>query len=164
VLQESIVLSGTIRDNLRYGRLDASHAAIEAAARAANAHDFIEALPRGYDTELGEAGIGLSGGQRQRLSMARAFLKDAPILILDEPTAALDAVSEELVLNALNRLRAGRTLFVIAHRLSTVRQADRIIVLDGGRIVAQGTHESLLRDSELYRSLALRLSGHEVAE
>ena len=164
VLQESIVLSGSIRDNLRYGRLDATNAAIEAAARAANAHEFIQALPRGYDTELGEAGIGLSGGQRQRLSMARAFLKDAPILILDEPTAALDAVSEELVLNALTRLRVGRTLFVIAHRLSTVRQADRIIVLDAGRIVAQGTHETLLRDNELYRSLALHLSGHEVAD
>ena len=158
------MLSGSIRDNLRYGQLDATHAAIEAAARAANAHEFIQALPRGYDTELGEAGSALSGGQRQRLSMARAFLKDAPILILDEPTAALDAVSEELVLNALTRLRAGRTLFVIAHRLSTVRQADRIIVLDAGRIVTQGTHDTLLRDNELYRSLAPHLSGHEVAD
>jgi ABC-type multidrug transport system fused ATPase/permease subunit len=159
VLQESIVMSGSVRDNLRYGRLEASNASIEAASRAANAHEFIELLPNGYDTELGEAGSGLSGGQRQRLSMARAFLKDAPILILDEPTAALDAVSEELVLNALRRLRAGRTLFVIAHRLSTVRQADRIIVLDAGRIVAQGTHDALLRESELYRSLARHLSG-----
>jgi ABC-type multidrug transport system fused ATPase/permease subunit len=164
VLQESIVMSGSVRDNLRYGRLEASNASIEAAARAANAHDFIELLPNGYDTELGEAGSGLSGGQRQRLSMARAFLKDAPILILDEPTAELDAVSEQLVLNALSRLRAGRTLFVIAHRLSTVRQADRIIVLDAGRIVAEGTHDVLLRDSELYRSLARNLSGTEAAE
>jgi ABC-type multidrug transport system fused ATPase/permease subunit len=164
VLQESIVMSGSVRDNLRYGRLEASHAAIEAAARAANAHEFIELLPDGYNTELGEAGSGLSGGQRQRLSMARAFLKDAPILILDEPTAALDAVSEELVLNALGRLRAGRTLFVIAHRLSTVRQADRIIVLDAGRIVAQGTHDVLLRESALYRSLARNLSRVEAGE
>jgi ATP-binding cassette, subfamily B, bacterial len=164
VLQESIVLSGTIRDNLRYGRLEASDAAIEAAAKAANAHEFIDQLRHGYHTELGESGVGLSGGQRQRLSMARAFLKDAPILILDEPTAALDSLSEQLVLNALARLRAGRTLFVIAHRLSTVRQADRIIVLDAGRIVAQGTHETLLRDSELYRSLAQHLSGSETME
>jgi ABC-type multidrug transport system fused ATPase/permease subunit len=164
VLQESIVLSGSIRDNLRYGRLEARDAAIEAAAKAANAHEFIAQLPRGYDTELGEAGVGLSGGQRQRLSMARAFLKDAPILILDEPTAALDTVSEQLVLGALARLRAGRTLFVIAHRLSTVRQADRILVLDRGRIVAQGTHDALLRESELYRSLAVHLSDAQVAD
>ena len=164
VLQESIVMSGSVRDNLRYGRLEASNAAIEAAARAANAHEFIELLPDGYNTQLGEAGSGLSGGQRQRLSMARAFLKDAPILILDEPTAALDAVSEGLVLNALGRLRAGRTLFVIAHRLSTVRQADRIIVLDAGRIVAQGTHDVLLRESALYRSLARNLSRVEEGE
>ena len=159
VLQEAIMLSGTIRDNLRYGRLEASDAAIEAAARAANAHDFIKRLERGYDTELGEAGAGLSGGQKQRLSMARAFLKDAPILILDEPTAALDTVAERLVLAALARLRVGRTTFVIAHRLSTVRQADRILVLDRGRIVAEGTHETLMRDSDLYRALATQLTG-----
>ena len=159
VLQEAVMLSGTIRDNLRYGRLEASDVAIEAAARAANAHDFIKRLERGYDTELGEAGAGLSGGQKQRLSMARAFLKDAPILILDEPTAALDTVAERLVLAALARLRVGRTTFVIAHRLSTVRQADRILVLDRGRIVAEGTHESLIRASELYRALATQLTG-----
>ncbi|MEN3337196.1 MAG: hypothetical protein V7647_872, partial [Acidobacteriota bacterium] len=159
VLQEAIMMSGTIRDNLRYGRLDASDAAIEAAARAANAHDFIRRLERGYDTELGEAGAGLSGGQKQRLSMARAFLKDAPILILDEPTAALDAVAERLVLAALARLRAGRTTFVIAHRLSTVRQADRILVLDAGRLVAEGTHDMLMAQSELYRALASQLTG-----
>ena len=161
VMQESIVLSGTIRDNLRYGRLDAGDAAIAAAARAAHADEFIEALPHGYDTELGESGAGLSGGQKQRLSMARAFLKDAPILILDEPTAALDTISERLVLSAVRRLRAGRTTFVIAHRLSTVREADRILVLDSGRLVAEGTHEALLQSSALYRSLATHLTGEE---
>lgn len=164
VLQESIILSGSIRDNLRYGNLSASNADIEAAAEAANAHEFITQLPLGYDTELGEAGTGLSGGQKQRLSMARAFLKDAPILVLDEPTAALDTVSERLVLKALRRLRAGRTVFVIAHRLSTVREADRIIVLDRGQIVAIGTHETLLGDSDLYRRLARQLTGAETEE
>lgn len=164
VLQESVVLSGSIRDNLRYGNLDATNQDIEAAARAANAHEFIEQLPAGYDTEIGEAGVGLSGGQKQRLSMARAFLRDAPILILDEPTAALDSVSERLVLNALRRLRAGRTVFVIAHRLTTVREADRIIVLDRGRIVATGTHETLLRESGLYRELARHLTTTDTEE
>jgi ATP-binding cassette, subfamily B, bacterial len=159
VLQEAVMLSGTIRDNLRYGRLAASHAAIEAAARAANAYDFITRLERGFDTELGEAGAGLSGGQKQRLSMARAFLKDAPILILDEPTAALDTVAEQLILSALERLRTARTTVVIAHRLSTVRRASRILVLDQGCIVAQGTHDVLMRESELYRALATQLTG-----
>ena len=164
VLQESVVLAGSIRDNLRYGNLDASDADIEAAARAANAHEFIVQLPGGYDAELGEAGAGVSGGQKQRLSMARAFLKDAPILILDEPTAALDAVSERLVLNALTRLRTGRTVLVIAHRLSTVREADRIIVLDGGRVVASGSHEALLVESELYRRLASHFTSTNAEE
>jgi ABC-type multidrug transport system fused ATPase/permease subunit len=164
VLQEAIMLSGTIRDNLRYGRLEASDAAVESAARAANAHEFINRLGRGYDTQLGEAGSGLSGGQKQRLSMARAFLKDAPILILDEPTAALDSVAERLILSALDRLRVGRTTVVIAHRLSTVRQANRILVLDHGRIVAEGTHETLVRESELYRALAAHLTGPDREE
>jgi ABC-type multidrug transport system fused ATPase/permease subunit len=163
VLQEAVVLSGTILENLRYGRLDARDLEVEGAARAAHAHDFIAALPHGYHTELGEAGAGLSGGQKQRLSMARAFLKDAPILILDEPTASLDTISERLVFSALHRLRQGRTTFVIAHRLSTVRDADRIIVLERGRVVAEGTHDSLLRDSELYRQLALQLTDVEAA-
>jgi ABC-type multidrug transport system fused ATPase/permease subunit len=158
VLQEAVVLSGSVRDNLRYGRLDATDEEVEAAARAANAHDFIMALPSGYDTALGAAGTGLSGGQRQRLSMARAFLADAPILVLDEPTAALDTVSEELVFGAVRQLRAGRTTFVIAHRLSTVLQADRILVVDAGRVVAEGTHDTLLQESPLYRQLASQLA------
>jgi ABC-type multidrug transport system fused ATPase/permease subunit len=163
VLQEAIVMSGSVRENLRYGRLDATDAEIEAAARAANAHDFIVALPQGYDTQLGENGSGLSGGQRQRLSVARAFLKNAPILILDEPTAALDTVSEELVFDGLRRLQEGRTTFVIAHRLSTVRAADRILVLDQGRIAGEGTHDELLRSNHLYARLASQLAASKAA-
>jgi ABC-type multidrug transport system fused ATPase/permease subunit len=158
VLQEAVALSGTIRDNLRYGRLDATDEQIETAARAAHAHEFITSLPCGYDTVLGEAGAGLSGGQKQRLSIARAFLKNAPILILDEPTAALDAVSEQLVIDGLHSLQKGRTTFVIAHRLSTVRAADRIMVMDKGRIAAQGSHEQLLATSPLYARLAAQLT------
>jgi ABC-type multidrug transport system fused ATPase/permease subunit len=158
VLQEAIVMSGSVRENLRYGRLDATDAEIEDAARAANAHEFITALEHGYDTELAEAGGGLSGGQRARLSIARAFLTDAPILVLDEPTAALDAISERLVFSAVRRLRTGRTMFVIAHRLSTVRHADRILVLSGGQIVAQGTHDTLVHESPLYRELAAQMT------
>jgi ABC-type multidrug transport system fused ATPase/permease subunit len=163
VLQEAIVMSGTVRENLRYGRLDATDEEIEAAAKAANAHDFIVGLPRGYETELGEGGSGLSGGQRQRLSVARAFLKNAPILILDEPTAALDTVSEELVFDGLRRLQEGRTTFVIAHRLSTVRAADRILVLDQGRIAGHGTHDELLRSNHLYARLASQLAASKAA-
>jgi ATP-binding cassette, subfamily B, bacterial len=161
VLQDSVTMSGTIRDNLRYGRLDASDADIEAAARAAHAHEFIVQQKRGYDTILGEGGNGLSGGQRQRLSIARAFLKNAPILVLDEPTAALDGVSEELVFDGLRRLQEGRTTFVIAHRLSTVRTADRILVFDQGRVVAQGTHPQLLASCPLYSRLAAQLTDRE---
>jgi len=158
VLQDPVLFSGTIADNLRYGRLDAAAEEIEEAARAAHAHEFISHLPKKYDTEIAEAGGGLSGGERQRLSVARAILKDAPILILDEPTSSLDAISEEIVFAALRRLRAGRTTIVIAHRLSTVRDADRILVLDGGRIAAQGRHEELLKTSQLYRRMCARLS------
>jgi ATP-binding cassette subfamily B protein/subfamily B ATP-binding cassette protein MsbA len=158
VLQDPVLFSGTIADNLRYGRLDATDAEIEAAARAAHAHEFIARLSRQYETPIAEAGGGLSGGERQRLSVARAILKDAPILILDEPTSSLDAISEEIVFAALRRLRAGRTTIVIAHRLSTVRDADRILVLDGGRIVAQGQHDELLKSSQLYRRMCARLS------
>jgi ATP-binding cassette subfamily B protein/subfamily B ATP-binding cassette protein MsbA len=164
VLQDAIALSGTIRDNLRYGRLDASEEQIEIAARAAHAHDFITSLRHGYDTVLGEGGSGLSGGQKQRLSIARAFLKNAPILILDEPTAQVDALSEALVVDGLRQLQKGRTTFVIAHRLSTVPEADRIMVLDKGRIVAQGTHEQLLATNPLYARLASQLAGAATAE
>jgi ABC-type multidrug transport system fused ATPase/permease subunit len=158
VLQDPVLFSGTIGDNVRYGRLDATPQEIEDAARAAHAHEFISHLAKGYDTEIAEAGGGLSGGERQRLSVARAILKNAPILILDEPTSSLDAISEEIVFAALRRLRAGRTTIVIAHRLSTVRDADRILVLDGGKIAAQGRHEELLKSSQLYRRMCARLS------
>jgi ATP-binding cassette subfamily B protein len=158
VLQDPVLLSGTISDNLRYGRLDATAAELEEAARAAGAHEFIVRLTNGYETEIAEAGGGLSGGERQRLSVARAILKNAPILILDEPTSSLDAISEEIVFRALRRLRAGRTMIVIAHRLSTVRDADRILVLDGGSIAAQGRHDDLLKNCVLYRQMCARLS------
>jgi ATP-binding cassette subfamily B protein/subfamily B ATP-binding cassette protein MsbA len=158
VLQDPMLFQGTIADNIRYGRLDATREQIEQAARDAHAHDFIARLPRGYDTEVAEAGGGLSGGERQRLSIARAILKDAPILILDEPTSSLDAISEEIVFAAIRGLRAGRTTIVIAHRLSTVRDADRILVLDGGQIAAQGRHDELLEKSDLYRRMCARLS------
>ncbi len=158
VLQDPVLFQGTIRDNLRYGRLDATQEDIEQAARAAHAHEFISRLPKGYDTEIAEAGGSLSGGERQRLSVARAIIKNAPILILDEPTSSLDAISEEIVFAALRRLRAGRTTIVIAHRLSTVRDADCILVLDGGRIAAKGRHEELLQSSQLYRRMCARLS------
>jgi ABC-type multidrug transport system fused ATPase/permease subunit len=158
VLQDPVLFSGSIADNIRYGRLDASREEIESAARAAHAHEFISRLPKGYDTEIAEAGGSLSGGERQRLSIARAILKNAPILILDEPTSSLDAISEEIVFAALRHLRAGRTTIVIAHRLSTVRDADCILVLDGGRIAAKGRHDELLQSSELYRRMCARLS------
>lgn len=154
VLQEPLLFSGTILDNIRYGRLDATDEEVMEAARAANAHDFIERLPRGYQTSIGERGAKLSGGERQRICIARAFLKDAPILILDEPTSAVDSRTERVILEALGRLLAGRTTFLIAHRLSTVRHADRILVLERGRLVEQGSHDELLElRSGLYRQL-----------
>ena len=150
VLQEPFLFPMSIADNIAYGRPAASRADIEAAARAANAHEFIAGLPESYDTVIGERGATLSGGERQRISIARALLKNAPILILDEPTSALDAVSERLLLDALERLMKGRTTFLIAHRLSTVRHADCIAVLHNGQIAERGTHDELLAQRALY--------------
>jgi ATP-binding cassette subfamily B protein/subfamily B ATP-binding cassette protein MsbA len=153
VLQEPFLFPLTIAENIAYGRPDATQGEIEAAARAANAHQFIERLPEGYQTSIGERGATLSGGERQRLSIARALLKDAPLLILDEPTSALDAETEELLLQALKRLMAGRTTFIIAHRLSTIREADTIVVLRDGHIIEQGSHFELLARDGAYASL-----------
>jgi subfamily B ATP-binding cassette protein MsbA len=154
VTQEPFLFDDTLRANIAYARPDASMEDIEAAARAADAHDFITALPNGYDTLAGEAGARLSGGQRQRVSIARAFLKNAPILLLDEATSALDTDSEQKVQAALERLMAGRATLLIAHRLSTVRGADRIYVIEAGRVVEQGTHRSLISKRGLYARLA----------
>ncbi|MEZ4791626.1 MAG: ABC transporter transmembrane domain-containing protein [Flavobacteriales bacterium] len=155
VPQEVLLFGGTIRENIAYGRPDASQAEIESAAAKANAHSFITSFPQGYDTVVGERGIQLSGGQRQRIAIARAVLKDPAILILDEATSALDSESERLVQDALDQLMKGRTSIVIAHRLSTVRDADRILVLDKGRVLESGTHDELIADvNGLYHSLS----------
>jgi ATP-binding cassette subfamily B protein/subfamily B ATP-binding cassette protein MsbA len=150
VLQDPILFSATIAENISYGKLGASLDQIKEAARQAQADEFIQALPKGYDTILGERGVNLSGGQRQRLAVARAFLKNAPILILDEPTSALDSHTEAALLTALRALMRGRTTFVIAHRLSTVRQADLIIVFEDGKIIESGRHDELLRRDSVY--------------
>jgi ATP-binding cassette subfamily B protein/subfamily B ATP-binding cassette protein MsbA len=163
VLQDSVVFPGSIGDNIWYGRLEATEHEVVLAARAAHCEEFVADLRRGFDTPLTDSGAGVSGGQRQRISIARAFLKDAPILILDEPTAALDGLAEKAVLAALRRLRSGRTTLVIAHRLSSVRDADRILVMDAGRIVAEGRHDALLATSELYRELCAQLSDTSAA-
>lgn len=153
VPQETVLFNGTVYDNILYGRLDATEAEVIAAAKAANAHSFIDKMPDQYQTQIGERGAKLSGGQRQRISIARAILKDPRILVLDEATSALDTESEKLVQQALDKLMIGRTSFVIAHRLSTVQRADMIVVLDKGRIVEQGTHNELLASGGLYSTL-----------
>lgn len=153
VLQDTILFSGTVRENLRYGRKHAADSEIIAAARAANAHEFITAMPDGYDTVLGERGLTVSGGQRQRLSLARTILQDPKILVLDEATSSLDSESENLITEALQRVMVGRTCLIIAHRLSTVTGADRILVLHEGRVVETGKHEDLLRRGGYYRHL-----------
>ena len=163
VPQEPVIFAASVWDNVRYGRPDASDADVRDACEAAYASEFLTRLPQGFDTQLGERGVKLSGGQRQRLAIARAVLARRPILLLDEATSALDAESERMVQLALDRLMAGRTTLIIAHRLATVVGADRIIVLDGGAAIAQGTHATLVRDDPLYRRLASLQFGLESA-
>jgi len=164
VLQDPVIFATTVAENIGYGRPGASINDIQAAARLAQAHDFINDLPKGYQTLLGERGVNLSGGQRQRLSIARAFLKNAPILVLDEPTSALDAQTEEALLASLRKLMANRTTFVIAHRLSTVRSADLIVVLENGTILEQGSHADLLEQNSLYRKMYQAQWGVEMKQ
>ena len=154
VPQDPVIFAASARENIRFGRPDATDAEVEAAARAAAAHDFLTALPQGYDSWLGERGVMLSGGQKQRIAIARAILRDARVLLLDEATSALDAESERAVQAAVESLAEGRTVLVVAHRLATVKRADRIVVFDGGRIVATGTHEALVAEGGLYARLA----------
>jgi ATP-binding cassette subfamily B protein len=159
------LFADTVAENIRYGSPGATRQEIERAAAAAHADAFIKGLPQGYDTMLGERGITLSGGQRQRIAIARAVLRDAPILLLDEATSALDAESEDAVQKALDTLRRGRTTLIVAHRLSTVLRADRILVMDGGRIVEEGTHRDLVARGGLYARLAdLQLSVPDAAQ
>ncbi|MGJ6124677.1 ABC transporter ATP-binding protein [Mycolicibacterium sp. Y3] len=153
VLQDTVLFRGTIRDNIAFGRPDADHDEIVEMAKLANAHEFISEMPQGYDSAVGDRGLTLSGGQRQRIGIARALIRDSPILILDEPTAALDAESEHLVMSALQRLMKDRTVITIAHRLSTIRDADKIVVLEEGRVVEEGTHNDLLTAGGRYADL-----------
>jgi len=164
VLQDSVLFSGTIWDNIAYGRPDASHAEIVKAANAANAMEFIEKLPEGFGSTVGERGVALSGGQRQRIAIARAIIRNTPILILDEPTSGLDAASEELVFEALDRLMQGKTAIVIAHRLSTVRRANCIFVIESGGVVESGTHDELMQLDGTYQKLhEIQFSREEMA-
>jgi ABC-type multidrug transport system fused ATPase/permease subunit len=156
VQQEAILLPTTVAENIGYGRANATREEIKAAARAANAHAFIESLPKGYDTIVGEGAARLSVGEKQRLNLARAFLKDAPILLLDEPTSSLDVENEELVIRSLRDLMRGRTTLIVAHRLATIRGVDRIFVLDRGRIVEQGTPDELLSGEGYYARMNLK--------
>ncbi len=162
VLQEPLLFSGSIAENIRYGRLEASHDEIIEAAEAANAHDFIMRLPRKYETVLGERGAKLSGGERQRIAVVRAFLRNSPILILDEPTSSIDTKTESVILDALERLMDGRTTFMIAHRLSTVRHADLLLVLQDGRIVEYGNHDELVARQGVYHQLYDLQMNHRV--
>ena len=160
VAQDTYLFNDTIRENIRLGRYDATDSEVGEAAMQANAEEFIESFPDGYDTRVGERGMQLSGGQRQRIAIARAILKNAPVLILDEATSHLDAISEATVREALNRLMSGRTTIVMAHRLSTIRDADNILVLDEGVVVEQGKHEELLARGGLYAQLvATQMQG-----
>jgi ATP-binding cassette subfamily B protein len=154
VPQDPVIFAASARENIRFGRPEATDAEVEAAAKAAAAHDFLMALPQGYDTYVGERGVMLSGGQKQRVAIARAILRDAPILLLDEATSALDAESELAVQRAVDTLSEGRTTIIVAHRLATVKKADRILVFDQGRIVAEGTHADLVAEGGLYARLA----------
>jgi ATP-binding cassette subfamily B protein len=158
VQQEPLLFPRSIAENIRYGRLDATDDEVMTAARAANAHEFIAALPQGYETKLGERGAKISGGERQRIAMARAFLKDAPVLILDEPTSSIDSRTEAVILDALELLMEGRTTLIVAHRLSTLRRANRVVVINGGQVVEQGTHDFLIAQGGLYAQLH-RLQG-----
>lgn len=164
VSQEPFLFSGTVGENIRYGRLDAGEAELIEAARAANCHEFITRLPEGYATRVGERGVKLSVGEKQRVSIARALLKNAPLLILDEATASVDTATERLIQEALDHLMAGRTSFVIAHRLSTIVRADQILVLRGGEIVERGTHVELLAREGLYARLARVQSTQTIEE
>jgi len=154
VPQDPVIFATTARENIRFGRADATDAEVEAAAKAAAAHGFLSALPQGYDSYVGERGIMLSGGQKQRIAIARAILRDSPVLLLDEATSALDAESERAVQQAVETLSEDRTTLIIAHRLATVKKADRIVVFDHGRIVAEGPHETLVAQGGLYARLA----------
>jgi subfamily B ATP-binding cassette protein MsbA len=161
VLQETVLFHGPIWQNIAYGKPEASRSEILRAAELANASEFIERMPEGYDTIVGERGMTLSGGQRQRIAIARAIIRNSPILILDEPTSGLDASSEKLVIEALERLMKGKTVITIAHRLSTIRSADVIFVIKDGRLSERGTHDELLRHGGLYAELERLQSGEE---